>query len=335
MSYDPYVSVIIPTRNSEKNIKECLNAILLNDYPKNRYEIIVVDAKSGDNTANIISSLPVNLVQMNENRCRPSPARNIGAKVAKGEILLFVDSDVVVEQNWLKELIQPFQDPNVAGAGGFNYQYHQSNGGFSKYFGLVLYDLTRELEGGSIAFRKEVYNKLGGQKEHLRTGEDLEFRLRALQRGYKIVKCKSAKGWHKQRSDLFAFTKQYFGQGLNVREAYKGTIPLKIAYHLLYFPIFVVFLFLVMLYFGGNFCLHYVNFFSLSLYGTATLLIFPVLRYGYIMLRLDEVKLLSFKINCFKKILIGTFLNSFKLLVTSIAMLVTETRKPNAHCTHE
>ncbi len=117
------VSVIIPSYNEEKVIKDCLGSIKRQAYSP--IEIIIVDDGSTDKTSQIIRNLKLekfrshsrsgNLILLKQNHKGPGPARNLGAKNAKGEILVFVDSDMVFDKNFIKDLIEPIVDGKSIG----------------------------------------------------------------------------------------------------------------------------------------------------------------------------------------------------------------------------
>jgi glycosyltransferase involved in cell wall biosynthesis len=112
----PSVSVIVPVRDGDGTIAECLDAILATDYPADRREILVVDNGSTDGTAALIQSKPVRY--LHESKRGVSNARNRGIAESSGEILAFVDADCLVEPQWLSELVRPFEDPEVGSVGG-------------------------------------------------------------------------------------------------------------------------------------------------------------------------------------------------------------------------
>lgn len=121
------VSVIIPTFNEEKDIDECLES--LNNQTFKNLEIIVVDDGSVDNTLEVLSTLKIThpsfggknekLKILKQKHRGPGEARNLGAKEAKGEILVFVDADMTFDKRFIEELV----DPIIKG---------QSKGTFSK-----------------------------------------------------------------------------------------------------------------------------------------------------------------------------------------------------------
>lgn len=105
------VSVIIPVYNEEKVISDCLKS--LQDQTYKDLEVIVVDDGSTDKTRNIIKKYPVKLFQ--QNHLGAGRARNLGAMHAKGEILVFVDADMVFDPNFIKNLIKPIIQDNLVG----------------------------------------------------------------------------------------------------------------------------------------------------------------------------------------------------------------------------
>lgn len=100
----PNVSVIIPTYNEEKNISACLDSLLKNSLED--FEILVVDDGSTDSTKAIAGSFKRVKIFTQGHR-GAGAARNLGAKHAKGQILVFVDADMTFDTEFLKNLIEP------------------------------------------------------------------------------------------------------------------------------------------------------------------------------------------------------------------------------------
>lgn len=100
-------SIIIPTYNRAWILKHCLNYLL--NQSVSDYEIIVIDDKSKDSTADLISRLSVPDTKLKyiklDKHSGPHTARNIGIRAAKGELVIFVDSDVLVHLNFIKDHI--------------------------------------------------------------------------------------------------------------------------------------------------------------------------------------------------------------------------------------
>ena len=113
---DKSVSVIIPTYNEEQTIVACLVSLKRQSY-KN-LEIIVVDDGSTDDTLKImarVKSQTLNYKLLNQSHLGPGPARNLGVQSAKGEILVFVDADMVFDKNFIRDLTKPILDGKTIG----------------------------------------------------------------------------------------------------------------------------------------------------------------------------------------------------------------------------
>jgi cellulose synthase/poly-beta-1,6-N-acetylglucosamine synthase-like glycosyltransferase len=125
-TYQPYISIVVPTYNEESAIgKRIYNLFELN-YPKDRYEIIVVDSGSNDGTADIVkkihaenssNNVPLKLVVENERRGKAS-AINLGKRYANGDIVLVTDANCLFNLDVLREIGPHFNDPKVGAVGG-------------------------------------------------------------------------------------------------------------------------------------------------------------------------------------------------------------------------
>lgn len=105
------LSVIISTYNEEFTIKDCLASLKAQSYSD--FEIIVVDDGSMDSTLKLLKESGV--LFLRQNHQGPGAARNLGAKNAKGEILVFVDADMTFDRNFLKNLTKPILNEKAKG----------------------------------------------------------------------------------------------------------------------------------------------------------------------------------------------------------------------------
>lgn len=115
----PFVSFIIPTFNAASNIEICLKSIKKQDYPKNRYEILVVDGRSDDQTVEIAKKYNVKIL---DNPFRdPESAKFLGIKHSNGQIIALVDSDnEIIKRDWLRKMVRPLLiDPSLFGVESF------------------------------------------------------------------------------------------------------------------------------------------------------------------------------------------------------------------------
>ncbi len=97
------VSAIIPIYNEEKVIADCLESLKKQSWQN--LEIIIVDDGSTDKSSQIVKAFGVTMLKQNHRG--PGPARNLGAKRAKGQVLVFVDADMTFEKNFVKNLVSP------------------------------------------------------------------------------------------------------------------------------------------------------------------------------------------------------------------------------------
>ena len=99
------ISIIIPCRNEEKFIGNCLDSILKQDYPKDKLEVLVVDGKSTDGTRGIVREYNKNysFIQLIDNPFKVTPkAINIAIKESRGDVIVFVNSHSILNKEFLK-----------------------------------------------------------------------------------------------------------------------------------------------------------------------------------------------------------------------------------------
>ena len=118
----PFVSVIVPTYNRDQLLPITLDSLLEQDYPRDRYEIIVANNASTDGTERLLQEYSVRDSRVRfftEKRQGVHYARNSAAIIARGEILYFTDDDMRADKNLLKELVKVFElDPRIGSATG-------------------------------------------------------------------------------------------------------------------------------------------------------------------------------------------------------------------------
>lgn len=105
------VSVIVPAYNEERSVADCLKSLLKQTFKD--VEIIIIDDGSTDKTKEIVEAFPVKLIE--QKHLGPGMARNLGAKEAKGKILVFVDSDMIFDEKFIEKLTEPIRDGKVIG----------------------------------------------------------------------------------------------------------------------------------------------------------------------------------------------------------------------------
>jgi len=223
MADAPFVSVVIPVKNEEDHIEACLRGVLSQSYPKNRFEIIVVDNGSEDKTMNILGhyhKLP-NVTVLVQNGGTISKVRNRGAKTANGSIIAFLDGDCVPDPNWLENGVDLLMSDRQIGCVGFvisepgpnatwveKVWYHMSS--TSKYRGTTFVDW---LSSFNLILWNHIFKQVGGFNETLITCEDAEFGYRIGEKN-KLLISDSVKVRHLGESkSLREFFKREFWRG--------------------------------------------------------------------------------------------------------------------------
>ncbi|MGC9203281.1 MAG: glycosyltransferase [Thermoproteota archaeon] len=175
----PFVSIIIPTYNSARTLRTCLKSIENQSYSKSKIEVIVVDKFSIDGTLKIIKEFGVGLISIKAGR---SAARNIGAKMAKGKYILFLDSDMILSPRVIEECVKKMEEDKSL-VGLYIPEKIIGHG-----FWIKVRDFERSFYNGTpidaVRFlRKDVFFKVGGFDEKLYAGEDWDLDRRIRQMG--------------------------------------------------------------------------------------------------------------------------------------------------------
>jgi glycosyltransferase involved in cell wall biosynthesis len=184
------ISIIIPALNEERALPACLDALVAQTLPVNQFEVIVVDNGSVDRTLRIARSfeslLPMRIVE--KDGCSIAALRNLGAKLARANLLAFLDADCIAKPNWLSFALHILEE-RKGGVFGAGYQIPENSawvarawyGSENKKSGRVSY-----ISGGNLIVSREEFLAAGGFDENLETSEDWEFCRRAASRAIPI-----------------------------------------------------------------------------------------------------------------------------------------------------
>lgn len=119
-----FVSVIVITKNNAKTIERCITHLLNQDYPREKYEIVFVDGHSTDGTDKLIKEYAKtrSFIRLYyENYGTMGYARNLGINKSKGDIIVFTDGDAYPPRNWVKRIVDAFNNDNkLAVVGGLD-----------------------------------------------------------------------------------------------------------------------------------------------------------------------------------------------------------------------
>lgn len=182
------LSIIIPTLNEERYLPRLLNSIKHQDFKE--YEIIVADNNSKDKTKKIVKKYKCKVVHGNK---KPGIGRNNGAKIAKGNLLLFLDADCILNKNLLSNALKDIKNKNIGVACCYIYPYDGSI--IDKiYFSIfnIWIMLTQTFfpnsPGCCIFVKKEIHNKIKGFDERIFLYEEDDYVKRASKLGkFKIL----------------------------------------------------------------------------------------------------------------------------------------------------
>ena len=192
MNYNPFISIIIPALNAANTLEICLQSIITQNYLN--FEVLVVDNNSTDDTAKIAVQNGVRVINYSD-KYSANICRNLGAAHALGEVLLFLDSDVVLPKGTLQWCVEYFSNSEVSAVIGVYSAKHRNPNICSQYknFWIRYSYLYRGNKIGGIfgavsAIRKKVFTEAGEFDEKLRVKEidDLDLGIRIRNIGHKI-----------------------------------------------------------------------------------------------------------------------------------------------------
>ncbi len=239
-SYQYIFSVIVPTYNRSNEVSELLNSLVNQTLDASLFEIIIVDDGSTDHTESVVANVNLNtshnVTFLKQDHKGPGEARNYGMKEAKGEYLLFIDSDCIADENWLSAYKIALEEKKLKPAGFGGPDKVLPN--FSPVQKAIDYSMTSFITTGGIrghskkgiskyyprsfnmGVRKDVYEKIGGMGK-LRHGQDIEFSHRILSTGEPVIKVDDAVVYHKRRMSIKKFFRQVFNWGVARINLYK------------------------------------------------------------------------------------------------------------------
>jgi GT2 family glycosyltransferase len=220
----PFTSVIVPTYNRQAQLAACLESLARLDYPRDRFEVIVVDDGSVAPLEAVVAPFEdrFGLALVKQPHAGAAAARNTGAARAKGEFLAFTDDDCAPASDWLRALAARFAATPDHAIGGRTvnalsdnlysttsqsiidvvYAYYNADAGRARFFA-----------SGNLAVPAKGFHAVGGFDPAFRTSEDRDLCDRWLQRGYRMTYAPEAVVYHAHALTLRTFWWQHFGYG--------------------------------------------------------------------------------------------------------------------------
>jgi glycosyltransferase involved in cell wall biosynthesis len=221
----PFFSIIIPTYNRPERLTNCLKSLTKLDYPKEYFEVIVVDDGSKTPIEPVVKPLKdkINLKLLRQENAGPAAARNLGVAEAEGEYLAFTDDDCQPNVDWLTQFADSFAANPQAMLGGKTINALSSNPFSAASQKLIdyLYDYYNLAKGkhgfftsNNIAMATANFKALNGFDVSfpLAAAEDRDFCDRWNQ-AYSMVYVPQAQINHYHQLSLISFWRQHFGYG--------------------------------------------------------------------------------------------------------------------------
>jgi len=239
----PLFSIIIPVYNRPEEVDELLASLCQQTFRS--FEVIVVEDGSEKDCRQVVQlykeRLPIQYVY--KQNSGPSASRNRGAQDARGQYVLFLDSDCLVPEHYLQNIAAFLQKEKVACFGGPD----TAHPAFTPIQKAINYAMTSRLTTGGIrggknfnpnkflprsfnmGVRREVFKQVQGFAEDMRFGEDIDLSLRIKAHGYRCLLIPEAWVYHKRRTKLWQFFKQIYNSGMArvyLSERHPGTLQL-------------------------------------------------------------------------------------------------------------
>ena len=221
-----FFSIIIPTLDRPQTLSACLNAMIRLSYPRDQFEVIVVDDGGAQALGNLLAPYfeLLDLTLLKQANQGPGSARNLGAGQAKGNVLVFTDDDTRPRPDWLAALAVQFRESlqcavvgrvvnglpkNIFSAASqmlvdyLNRYYNQESGN------------ARFVTSNKLAVPIRLFHELGGFDPSFRwaAGEDRDFADRWIHRGYRIQYDSGVVVEHAHFLTLAGFWRQHFYYG--------------------------------------------------------------------------------------------------------------------------
>jgi cellulose synthase/poly-beta-1,6-N-acetylglucosamine synthase-like glycosyltransferase len=229
VSASPLVSVILPIRNEAHYIARSLGAVLAQDYPADRMEILVADGMSTDGTREIVESMGAGppRVQIIDNARRIAPtALNAAIARARGEILVRVDGHCEIERDYVRRCVEHLRNDGVDGVGGplqtigVSFIARGIAIAMSSTFGVgdsafrTVNNKTMLVDTVAFpAYTRNIVERVGLFDEELARNQDDDYNYRLRKIGAKVLLAADVRSRYYSRSSLRSLWRQYFQYG--------------------------------------------------------------------------------------------------------------------------
>ncbi len=220
----PVFSIIIPTYNRPAELALCLEALCRLDYPRERFEVIVVDDGSKTSlqpsVARFLDQLDVTL--LTQANAGPAAARNKGASQAKGEFLAFIDDDCMTSPDWLQKLVNRFAEVPDQAIGGRTLNPLPENSYSTASQNLIdagyayhnpLPSQASFFASNNLTVPAACFHSVGGFDITFKTSEDRDFCDRWRHQGFQMTYAPEILIYHSHHLNFRTFWRQHFNYG--------------------------------------------------------------------------------------------------------------------------
>ena len=223
------ISIIIPVRNEKRYIGRCLDAVLIQDYSSDEFEILVVDGISDDGTGEIVANYQQDHpnIKLISNNGRIVPVgMNLALREAVGDIIIRVDGHCIIEPDYVSNCVRHLQEDGVDGVGG---PMHTIGEDFTSE--VIALAMSSKFGVGNSSFRtetgqtkladtvpfpaytREIIQKVGLYDEELVRNQDDEYNYRIREAGGKILLAEDVRSTYFSRGSFAKLWNQYFQYG--------------------------------------------------------------------------------------------------------------------------
>lgn len=237
----PFITLILPCRNEELFIENCINSILENDYPSDKTELLIIDGLSTDKTVDVATQYINNNkgveIKIISNPKKYFPAAvNIGINNSKGDYIFILGAHAVYDNKYFSSCIETAIRTKADNTGGILVTDGLNKSFVGKAITLALSNsfgvgnatfrtgAIDEREADTVfggCYKKEVFEKFGLFNENLISSSDMEFNVRLRRNGGKIILNPTVKATYYTRTDFLKFVRN------NFRNGYWAIYPIK------------------------------------------------------------------------------------------------------------
>lgn len=236
-NYQIFASVIILTKNGERYLRSLLDGLLTQNMAK-QVEIILIDSGSSDDTLRIVANYPeVRLHEIPAKEFGHGRTRNLGAKMARGEFLVYIPQDATpVGEDWLRRLLQPFSDPAVAGVYSRQLPRQDANAMEAFFLGEIYPSSPARgklCEGDQLTLLHCFFSTASGAiraalwkthpfREDVVVSEDQAWASEVMQAGHTIIYEPASCVLHSHQLSIMGVFRRNFDAGYSIWQIYDG-----------------------------------------------------------------------------------------------------------------